>query len=859
VKRIRTVYATIPPESGADLNDLRHQHAAAEHAATNLFDVAGPRIFVVVPEQRRADDLADQIALFGYATVSCTTRDEVQAAAAAAPPAALVCDLSFDIRERAIAAPDHLHPLSVVNVPTIFTASDDSFSNRLEAVRAGGVAYFPAPVDVGALVARLDEATDRLRADPYRVLIVDDSPWNAQTYTAILNDAGITTVVAQRPAHAIELIAEQIPDLILLDMYMPECNGIELAAVIRQQPELHGVPIVFLSVETDRDAQLAALAHGGDDFLTKPILPEHLVAAVRSRIRRARVMRSQMVRDSLTGLLNHSVTREYMGREVARARRNGTPLSMAMIDIDHFKQVNDTYGHAAGDQVLKSLARLLVQRLRASDVVGRYGGEEFAVIVPETDGAAATAVLDEIRARFAQVQHRAGGVAFYATFSAGVAELTAGADATTMRENADIALYQAKRHGRNQVVRVDPATFSVDPGVHAVRPISALPAQDPRNGSAPDAPQVLLVYADEDARGIVGAWLRHAGYRTESVADGVTALAYLARKTPDLVLLDAQLPGVTGLDVLARLRSLGADSAVVMLTDAATESIVVTALRRGADDYLRKPLDPVELQAVLERSLARLRLSRHNTALRRQLVARHRQAEREQERAVRVQVSRLPQPVAALPGYSLAGRCVPAADPGGAFYDWHVALPGRLQLVVGDVVGQGMRAALLMATVLAALRAAADARSSRTTLQRTVHALAADLDREHTFVRLLHATLELDAGRLRYVDAGHGLGFVRRANGRVEPLGVGGAPLGLHMQTYAEGEIWLAPGDAIIAVSPGLRTAWGAADPATVIADIAAGAPDASTIVERTLPAGQAHSGDDDRIILALMRMPGDA
>lgn len=831
------------------------QDTTLQHLARPSFETAGPRIFVIDPERERAHDLATQIALFGYATVSCTTLDEVELAAAAMPPAALVCDLSFNNHERVVAAPTRQHVQNALAVPTIFTTIDDTFANRLEAVRAGGLAYFPAPVDVGALVARLDEVTNRLHPDPYRVLIVEDSVWIAQLYAAILTDAGMTTAITHLPAQALDLIAEHVPDLILMDMYMPECDGIELAAVIRQQPELHRVPIVFLSAETDRDAQLAALARGGDDFLTKPILPDHLVAAVRSRIQRARVMRSQMVRDSLTGLLNHSVTKEHLEREVARARRNGAPLAMAMIDIDHFKQVNDTYGHAAGDQVLKSLARLLVQRLRASDVIGRYGGEEFAVIMPETDGAAAVSVLDEIRARFAQLHHRVGALAFHATFSGGVATLTNDGDAATLHENADIALYQAKRHGRNQVTQVGTPAAAAERNNAMLRPISALPALHTFTGSPPDAPQVLLVYADDNARPVVHRWLQNAGYRVESLADGVAALTYLARRTPDLLLLDVQLPGVSGLDVLARMRMQGGDSSVVMLTNADTESIVLTALRRGADDYLRKPLDPVELQAVLERALARLRLSRHNTALRRQLFARHRQVELDQERAMQVQAGRLPQPVAVLPGYSLAGRCVPAADAGGDFYDWHAPTPGCLHLTIGDVVGRGMAAAVLMATVHTALRAATDAHSSQITLQRAVQALATDLDREHTFVRLLHATLDLSSGRLRYVDAGHGLGFVRRASGEIVPLDVGGMPLGLSGGAYAEGEIRLAPGDTLIAVSDGLRNTWPqTTDPAAIIELLGRGASDAAAIVERALPTNEPTAADDDRIILALMR-----
>jgi diguanylate cyclase (GGDEF)-like protein len=193
---------------------------------------------------------------------------------------------------------------------------------------------------------------------------------------------------------------------------------------------------------------------GGDDFLVKPIRRDHLVSALCARLRRARDLRSLMERDSLTRVLNHTNIKQQLDLELARAKRHGLPLAYAMIDVDRFKQVNDAHGHRAGDRVLQALARLLQQRLRKSDIVGRYGGEEFAVVMPGATADAGARVVDEIRAAFAHVRHRTGAAGFTASFSAGVAAFPDRPDAVALHDAADRALYAAKAAGRNRVEAV---------------------------------------------------------------------------------------------------------------------------------------------------------------------------------------------------------------------------------------------------------------------------------------------------------------------------------------------------------------------------------------------------------------------
>jgi diguanylate cyclase (GGDEF)-like protein len=159
-----------------------------------------------------------------------------------------------------------------------------------------------------------------------------------------------------------------------------------------------------------------------------------------------------MLRDSLTGLYNHTTIKEHLRQEFARAVRSDYPLSCCVIDLDHFKDINDRYGHTSGDRVLKSLAQLLIRRLRQADIVGRYGGEEFVIILPATDVHSAARIMNELRVSFSQIRHQANEVEFCLSFSGGVAGWPPYSSPALVFEMADRALYAAKNRGRNQVI-----------------------------------------------------------------------------------------------------------------------------------------------------------------------------------------------------------------------------------------------------------------------------------------------------------------------------------------------------------------------------------------------------------------------
>ena len=334
----------------------------------------------------------------------------------------------------------------------ICVGGDDAFQTRLLSVQAGGDAFFLLPLDIGRLVDRLDTLITKGEAEPYHILIVDDDQDQVAYYAFLLQQAGMITSVASDPRRVLSILVESKPELILMDMYMPGCSGIELAALLRQHEAFVGVPIVFLSFESNKDKQMEAICRGGDDFLTKPIKPEYLLKVVKTRVERNRGVRYFMERDSLTGLLNHTNLKEQLRRELLRSSRSGMPLSFAMIDVDHFKRVNDTWGHLIGDRVLKNLARLLQDRLRRTDIIGRYGGEEFGVIFLNTKAEDALPIMEELRENFGKVKHQAEGESFSVTFSCGIAGYPSIEDPEQIGVAADKALYEAKETGRNRSV-----------------------------------------------------------------------------------------------------------------------------------------------------------------------------------------------------------------------------------------------------------------------------------------------------------------------------------------------------------------------------------------------------------------------
>ncbi len=342
--------------------------------------------------------------------------------------------------------------MTLSHLPLILTSASAGFGDRLTAVRSGATIFLPKPFEVEDLVDRLAALDETRYERPFRVVIAEDDAALAEFYQLTVEHAGMETRIVRRPSKLLDTLSSFDPDLIIMDLYMPECSGLDLAQIVRQFPAYTTVPILFLSTESRLDLQLRARQLGADDFLPKPLQPGQLLSAISSRANRYRDLKKLTDRDSLTGLLNHTNILRNLEREMSVASRTNQPVAFAMVDIDHFKSVNDTYGHVVGDQVIMRMTHLIRNRLRRVDYVGRYGGEEFAIVMPNTDTAAAKEVMDKLREATREMEHKADQGTFNVTFSCGIATFPPYATVLDMTEAADAALYKAKHAGRNQVM-----------------------------------------------------------------------------------------------------------------------------------------------------------------------------------------------------------------------------------------------------------------------------------------------------------------------------------------------------------------------------------------------------------------------
>ncbi|MGC4000928.1 MAG: diguanylate cyclase [Anaeromyxobacter sp.] len=306
-------------------------------------------------------------------------------------------------------------------------------------------------------------------AERSKILVVDDSRTQLDWLVAVLEREGFDVRTAMDGKDAIRKVRAEPPDLVLLDMILPDMDGLEVLRIIKARPDDQFIPVIILSVKSDLDSKVTGLRIGADDFLAKPFAEAEILARCAAMLR-IKVLQDQLrltqqklteqaTTDELTSLKNRRAFDERLNEEFRRAQRYADPVSLIMVDLDHFKQVNDRFGHPFGDVVLRGAAEQIRASTRDPDICARYGGEEFAVILPKTHLSGALAVAERIwkalGAREFPLPPAAPGAPglLKVTASIGIAFYPS-KDITSpelLLRFADEALYQAKRAGRNTI------------------------------------------------------------------------------------------------------------------------------------------------------------------------------------------------------------------------------------------------------------------------------------------------------------------------------------------------------------------------------------------------------------------------
>jgi two-component system, cell cycle response regulator len=313
-----------------------------------------------------------------------------------------------------------------------------------------------------------------------RILIADDELMSRRLLQVTLERAGYAVTAVENGRQAAEQLCQSDrPRLALLDWMMPELDGPGVCREIRKSKNQSYVYMVLLTSKGEKEDVIAGLEAGADDYLVKPFNAEELKARLRTGLRilgledrlvEAREqMRFQATHDGLTSLLNRSVTLDLLGRELVRSRREHVSTAILMCDVDHFKSVNDSYGHLAGDDVLKETAKRLLSSVRSYDFVGRYGGEEFLVVLNNCNPVFALARAEEIRKAIALKPMQTSNGPVSVTMSLGLllSHEWGQRPAEELLQHADAALYAAKAAGRNFVKLAAPNMAIVDADARA--------------------------------------------------------------------------------------------------------------------------------------------------------------------------------------------------------------------------------------------------------------------------------------------------------------------------------------------------------------------------------------------------------
>jgi len=439
------------------------------------------------------------------------------------------------------------------------------------------------------------DAVDVIDVMSKRILIIDSDIEFTAYLKEVLEKRLYPVSIALTAATGLKFFYDRKPALILLNIYLPESNGIEELKQIVLKAKQDHIPIIVISSSQSKQQIIDAYRAGAMDYLSKPIDPDILLAIIDNRLQMKLDWERSIIIDELTGAYNRKHFNLVLNHLISEYERSGAHFSVVILDLDHFKRVNDTYGHLMGDEVLKRCIVTFQNTIRKGDVLCRYGGEEFVLLLPLTNAFEAEAIVQLMREQFSQVLFSAETESFHVTFSSGISEIEArNTHPEKLVEEADLALYKAKRSGRNQTV-----IYHEELGLEPETDL-----------------HVMIIDDDAIMREIIAkpflSWQpsTNMNVNVTEFSNGTSFIQsdWYKPGFKYILLLDGAMPGLDGMDVLRQVRNSypEQDILIIMLTARNNQADIVHALQIGADDYIIKPFYQAELLSRVERLVHRI-------------------------------------------------------------------------------------------------------------------------------------------------------------------------------------------------------------------------------------------------------------
>ncbi|HEX3725206.1 MAG TPA: response regulator [Pirellulales bacterium] len=573
-------------------------------------------VLVVEDDPRSARMICAHLQAAGYRTMIAGSALEAQQCVERALPDLILCDVCMPDIDGIQLTTWMRARFASTDLPIALLTSSDDRKILTRGLDAGADDFLSKPVNSLELRTRVrsllrtkmmaDELRDRAAAaQPFAaqqgdshelamnasgeqrpiVLVVEDNAQERRLLERQLTELDCSSLEAGSGGSGLRLFQERAPDLVVLDLLLPDQSGYEFIAAIKADPRHARVPILVVSAMAEVQDRVKALELGADDFIVKGFHPSEFEARVRRLLRLKRSIDrlkdhcTQAMRlavtDGLTGLYTHGFMQETLKTQLSLAQRYGKPYSVIFADIDRFKQVNDRYGHATGDIVLRAVAQALSTTVRQSDTLVRYGGEEFTILLPQTSRDAAVRLAERMRETVANLAIPIDREHLHVTLSLGVANYPDdAADGNALIRQSDAAMYLAKRSGRNRV-----ATLNQDPAQRRT------------------VVSILLVDDDERNVRLLEAYLTPEGYQLLSAADGAEAVDVALKHRPDLIVMDALMPTMSGFEACALLKEDPRTQLipVLLVTSLSSREDKLRGIESGADDFINKPIDKTQL------------------------------------------------------------------------------------------------------------------------------------------------------------------------------------------------------------------------------------------------------------------------